>query len=503
MEATMWEGESRRFADGWRKMIPPGRVGQAPGWAGHRSGRIPRGRGFKSPLVEADPLCSKQVQTGGERIVAVSKASLVIVWLAAVPAATLAQQAAPSAEPFQMASAAPDTSRGGRAAAPAAAAPVVQVGSGGGLRVSSPDGGFEIHFSAKLQGLYQRTAAPDNGVDLPAGGVVVVQPLPETQSLFRMRRGRLAFDGHVFDARYQYKVQLEMVGASLALKDAYVNWRMSGQAFQVEAGQFKVPFGRQELTSIFKQRLVDRSLVSAAFTHSWDTGVMVWGRPADGRLEYYLGVFNGEGINRSGQQDATDQWAGRLVWAPLGAMGYDGRARPGAKPSFALGVNANVNGGWLYDVNGQPGVTGPTETCTAQGCVVDHGDDARIVTRGADIAVRWGRFAGTAEAFARTIDPREPGLRNVSSRGWFAEAGGLATERLEAGFRVGRLTPDAAAAASLVEEIAPYVDAYVRGDALKLQADYTLTRTHMRADPGEAGSLTSSRRLRVQLVFAF
>jgi phosphate-selective porin OprO and OprP len=365
---------------------------------------------------------------------------------------------------------------------------------------------FKLRLSGRVQTLYQHVTPDAEAIRKLHGDAPGTHAEPQTTSLLRIRRGRLVAEGFAYDPRVEYQVQLELAGASVSLKRAYLNYRIRAADVQVRAGKFKVPFGRQQLTSSFQQQQADRSPVSDEFARGDDDGLMVWGAPAGGRIEYYAGVFNGEGNNRNAQQDAANQWAGRVVWAPLGRFPYAGPAlEPTPRPLVALGLNANVNGGWLHDVNGVSGLQAPARTCDASACTSDAGDDARVLTAGADVAVRWRGLSASAEVFRRGIDPRQPGLADRRASGWYAQAGSfLVPARLEAGVRHGRLDPDEDRAMDRVRETAPFVSYYLRGHDLKLQADYTLLSTEI-ADAREAGGSAwlRERRLRVQLQFAF
>ena len=63
----------------------------------------------------------------------------------------------------------------------------------------------------------------------------------------------------------------------------------------VKAGQFKVPFGRQQLASAMNQQFVDRAAVEDTFARGRDIGVQLWGTPFKGLLDWRVGVFNGNG----------------------------------------------------------------------------------------------------------------------------------------------------------------------------------------------------------------
>ena len=64
-------------------------------------------------------------------------------------------------------------------------------------------------------------------------------------------------------------------------QDANVNYDFTKgkKLFMLKAGQYKVPFGRQQLTSSGNQQFVDRSVVSDTFARGRDIGVQLWGTP--------------------------------------------------------------------------------------------------------------------------------------------------------------------------------------------------------------------------------
>jgi hypothetical protein len=371
---------------------------------------------------------------------------------------------------------------------------------------AAPADTFKLKLSGRVQSLYQYNT-PDANADAKLyGNAAGTRAQAQATSLLRIRRGRLVMEGFAFQPQLEYQVQLELAGSAVTLKRAYLNYRLAGAGAQLRAGKFKVPFGRQQLTSSFQQQLTDRSLVSDEFAKGDDDGVMLWGLPAQGRLEYYAGVFNGEGNNRNSQQNGANQWAARVAVSPLGAFPYTGPALDGSRRLLlSLGLNANLNGGWLHEVNGATGLQAPTRTCSATGCSQDEGDDARILSTGVDGGLRWRGVSASGEWFRRRVDPRQAGLATRTARGWYAQAGAFALPaRLEAGVRVGELDPEAARSGVRVRELTPFANYYLKGHDLKLQADYTLGSSEI-ADARTAGAATWLRehRLRVQLQFQF
>lgn len=361
------------------------------------------------------------------------------------------------------------------------------------------DGSYRVDFFGGVQAQYE-LAIPDGETNRKMLGPDFVAAEPGASSLLRIRRARLGAQGHVWTPALQYHVQLELAGSSASLKRVYVNWKVLGSALQLEAGKFKVPFGRQRLTSYTRQQLVDRAVASDEFAKGEDDGVMLWGTPFDGKLAWYAGVFNGEGSNANSQQDARNLWAGRIVWSPLGEVPYAGSAlsAPGS-PRVALGVAGSVNGGWLYEVNGVPGLQGRRETCAGGVCSVDHGDDATVSQGALEVAAMWGRASVSGEVFRRRIAPAAPGLDEIEAAGWYVQGGVLVIpERMEVGGRVGALDRDLSGAAGEVREASPFVNWFIHGDDLKVQADFTWLSTRL-----ESNEWLRDRRTRVALIAVF
>jgi phosphate-selective porin len=116
-------------------------------------------------------------------------------------------------------------------------------------------------------------------------------------------------------------------------------------ANRVQIGQFKVPFGSENIASGNNLELINRSAVTETLVPGRDNGasgrdigVQFGGTAAAGgagsQVEYTLGVFNGGGINTGDDNDGKDI-AARLAWKPkvagltLGADLYDGRRGSG------------------------------------------------------------------------------------------------------------------------------------------------------------------------------
>jgi len=188
----------------------------------------------------------------------------------------------------------------------------------------------------------------------------------DDQNTFRMRRLLLSWEGNGFTRNLEYKVQVNAVAQEWKdfLEDAYINYRFK-DLLQVEFGQYKVPYIRQQINSSGRLQFTERSLASEEFrwtatdasttttctlpgggtvsgtgisacgggatktsttTYSerkfhYDTGLMIQGQAFDRRLEYYASVTNGSGPNRLNVNNEF-LYLGRTVWNILGQYGY-------------------------------------------------------------------------------------------------------------------------------------------------------------------------------------
>jgi len=158
---------------------------------------------------------------------------------------------------------------------------------------------------------------------------------------FDIRRARLTFKGNITE-RFSYKLQHEFGGSSQKLLDAELGYEFNPH-FKLSAGQFKIPFSQENLTSSAKLDTINRSQVVEALTarskdvlgnqSGRDIGIKAsgsfWQVSDIFIFDYELGVFNGSGINTSNRNEHKD-FIGRLIFHPInglsvGASYYSGR----------------------------------------------------------------------------------------------------------------------------------------------------------------------------------
>ncbi len=180
--------------------------------------------------------------------------------------------------------------------------------------LGSADGNWRLNIGGQLQVRWALNNVSGQGA------------VPGTLYGFEVRRTKLKLDGHVVDPSWQYVVQLavdhDTAGDGLfEVEDAII-----GKAFDngilVWAGQFKIEFNREELTSSTSQLAVDRSVINEFFNLDRSQGVRV--QYTGDRLRL-AGVYTDGATNRWGGFDlstgppanaftARVDWLGRGDW---------------------------------------------------------------------------------------------------------------------------------------------------------------------------------------------
>ncbi|MEM7245286.1 MAG: porin [Acidobacteriota bacterium] len=183
---------------------------------------------------------------------------------------------------------------------------------GKGFSFESADGSAKINLGGRIQAryTYEEFDSDRGSVSSPV----------EDEGTFTAERVRFHAKGHIFD-NWHYKFQADFgKGTSENLKDASLTYK-HGSQFAVTMGQFKVGFDHQQRTSSGKQMFVDRSNSARKLGISRDIGVMIHGSAADKRFQWNLGVYNGEGEDRSNPNDGY-MAAGRIAFHPNGDYGH-------------------------------------------------------------------------------------------------------------------------------------------------------------------------------------
>ena len=317
---------------------------------------------------------------------------------------------------------------------------------------------------------------PDDRLQLPG-----TEGPGSSKGSFRIRRAKTELTGWVWRRELTYELQLSWAGAepgtstTSPLEDFILNWDASkNQRFQIAVGQFKVPLGRQEMTSSNRLEFADRDLLSGEFSRGRDVGVQLWGLLGKGKVEYRAGIFNGNPAARPENDNDKYQFNARLMFQPFGDARYsesDFESRSG-KPLLAVAGQ--------YERNNQHGSTNIDDL------------DTRIF--GLDAVFKYHGLFLFAEYFARHRTPETS--PEFDSNGFHAQAGYfLIRDRLEvaarwAGYDPSDLIPD-----NDRKEVGGVVNYYFNRHNLKLQADFRQI--------DDDGRETKNQELRVQAQVVF
>ncbi len=209
-----------------------------------------------------------------------------------------------------------------------------QLGYDEGFFVRTPDGAFSLKFNGRV-----------------AGNFFFFEPDTVQSNTATVDRGRLSADATFY--KY-FRLRLENDFAfSSGLRDAFLAFNYS-PAFNMQIGQYKIPFSYEELLSKKYIDFVERAaVVSSTVNPSRDIGVMVYGTVFDKLLQYQLAGMNGSGQNRSDNNSDKDIVA-RAVVSPF----------PGRGPAPLRGFN--VGGAMTYGREAREAVRqGATSTLVA------------------------------------------------------------------------------------------------------------------------------------------
>jgi phosphate-selective porin OprO/OprP len=252
---------------------------------------------------------------------------------------------------------------------------------------------------------------------------------------FRIRRLHTIFEGTIYEV-WKGKVQVNWTGTDTVtdvtqsgttvsrsrirgpvLDDAEIQWARYPLA-TVWAGQGKVFFGRQELTSDTRLQFVDRSIASERFSVKRDQGVALIGADRRKLFEYEVGLYNGNGPNQATNDNQDYGTAQRFVFTPFGELSLaESSLDYPDTPKLAIGGEAFQN-------------------------TRGTGAAAADVTRyGAEFAFKVKGFNAVAEYYTENSDPVVGA--ELDTDGYYAQIGYLFPNReFELAGRYSEVSPD-------------------------------------------------------------
>jgi len=312
---------------------------------------------------------------------------------------------------------------------------------------------------------------------LQIGGMVQVQSeagdegdarFSDASDRVYLRRARLNAGGRFLE-EFNFRAEIELAG-SLAntsglraqLTDAYLNWNRFDSA-NVRIGQFKTPFGFEQLYQDPQLYFAERSLVSDRLTPGRQLGAQVGGEAWYDRFNWSLGLFNGNGINQNFNDNDRFMEVARVSVAPVSGRFFD---QPGR---WSIGIDnfhsgdANVAVATDFGIDSTP--SSPAK------------DNIFAGTRrgiGYDSQVQFGPVEAWGEYLQVTFDPtdRLP-FRGFRSSGWSGQLTAFVIEnKLQLAARRERFDPTGRIAGNETSTTTLGANWYFKQNDIKLQLDW-------------------------------
>lgn len=304
-----------------------------------------------------------------------------------------------------------------------------------------------------------------------------------------LRRARVNIAG-AFLERFDFKLEAdfganslsEKTGYSAQLTDVFLNWNRYDAA-NVKFGQFKTPFGYEQLVGDTKLLTIERSLANDRQNEGRQIGLGVAGDFVKKRVGYSVGAFNGTGVNTSANDNDKFLFAGRIYGVPvLTKLGQ-----------HELRWTVAVNGVCTSDVGlSKSGYGFDSTPATA---AVDNLFTGNRDAVGVDTQLKWGPLLLEAEYLRGHAKQTPPGIpASLTADGWYVTAAYLFAPKWQALVRYDCFDPNLAIANNTTTEWTFGLNYLLKGDDLKFMVNYLV---------GHTGSGDDTGRLltRVQYVF--
>ncbi|PYJ49179.1 MAG: hypothetical protein DME69_05085 [Verrucomicrobia bacterium] len=335
--------------------------------------------------------------------------------------------------------------------------------------------------------------------------------LSEIKDLFRLRRARVNLTGD-FAEQFDFKVEgdfgqgdgLNSNRTAFSGTDIWLNWHQFPAA-QIKVGQWKAPFGLDQLTPDTSLYTIERTLPTGAITPDRQIGAQLWGKPLTNiwpeqkdLLTYYAGIFNGNGKNTTVNDNNNFMYVGRLESTLFqDVFGKGSFLKLGGDVLNSRddkGVNISQSGNLLVNADGS------LSPFTLPGA------DERTAWS-VDAWLKVGPFDLIGEYLqekvnGRTVNGVPPGFANFTTDGFYVTGGYfLIPKKLQAVVQWQDLNPGQKGDDGLYS-ILGGLNYYIHGDDLKLMVNYLHTWSDFRQANPEFGQDQFDQVLgRVQVMF--
>jgi phosphate-selective porin OprO and OprP len=349
------------------------------------------------------------------------------------------------------------------------------------------------------------------------------------QDRIRLRRARITLTGD-FAEQFDFKIEgdLEQSDAAItALRtvnvvtgetttvtnsnrvefsgtDIFINWHKIPE-MNLKIGQWKAPFGLEQITPDTLIYTIERSLPTGALTPERQIGAMLWGKPLTNVLPdqkdlvtYYSGMFNGNGRNFNNNDNNEFMYVARLevqafkgkmmgqeASLKLGADYLYNRDDPGTNISPALNLKVNPDGS----------LTSFTLTSGAERNAFSF-----------DAWLKIGPFDLIAEYLETQVDGRFvdgiPAMADFNASGFYVQGSYfIVPKKLQAVAKWEHLNPGQFGNDG-ISSFTGGLNYYIHADNIKVMANYVHTWSDFReANPQFGDDNFDEVLLRMQVVF--
>ncbi len=307
---------------------------------------------------------------------------------------------------------------------------------------------------------------------------------------FYLRRARLNATGRFLE-EFDFRLEMDLAG-SLAnssglraqLTDGYINWNRYAAA-NVRTGQFKTPFGFEQLYGDPRLLTLERSLVNDRLTLSRQIGVQVGGDLLDKRVTYAAGAFNGNSVNNNFNDNDKFDLVGRVAGVP-----WQGRLF-GDSAAWSIGVDGFTADDTALPLSSDLGLDSTPATADRDG--IFSGERRGF---GADTQLVAGRFELWAEYLRSRFEPLNaiPQPRFDAEGGYVQASFFVIPKRIQIVVKQETFDPRDDVEKDETDTSTLGVNWYLKGHDLKLMLDYLRVK---------AGRLESQDKVlaRVQVIF--
>ena len=346
----------------------------------------------------------------------------------------------------------------------------------------------------------------------------------------RLRRARISLTGD-FAEKFDFKIEGDFEASDAAVTalktvnlatgattttstsnrtqfsgtDIFINYHGVPE-LNVKVGQYKAPFGLEQLTPDTLIYTIERSLPTGALTPERQIGVMLWGKPLataapdyKDLVTYYAGAFNGNGRNFNANDNNEFEYVGRLELQPWKGqvMGQEASLKLGGDYLYSRDdAGTNISPALALKVNPADG--------SLSSFILTSADERNAFSF--DAWLRIGPFDLIAEYLQENVDGRLVNgvapIPDFVADGYYVQGSYfILPKKVQAvlkweAFNPGQVGNDG------IQSLTAGLNYYIHSDNVKLMGNYVHTWSDFRdANPALGDAQFDELILRLQVIF--